>query len=79
MSLNSLNEDKLMRVSPESSGLRSWLKLPMILLVLGSAMQSGISIVMLKLVGELIQSGSGREYWLLVIILVFLLLLSGSL
>ena len=55
--LNDFDEDALERVSKRSLTLKTFVKLPMLYLLLTAGMQSGLSIVFLKLFGELIQSG----------------------
>ena len=69
----------MMHVSPKTLTLKGWIKFPMVLLVICSSMQSGVSMVMLKMVGELVASADWRDYWITVTFMVIALGLSGAL
>jgi len=45
----------MLLVSPQTTTLKSWIKFPMVMLVICSSMMSGLSMVMLKMVGEFVQ------------------------
>ena len=66
-------------MSPQTVHLKTWIKLPMVLLIVCSSMMSSTSMVMLKMLGELLQSASWTDYWLLNLIMVTLLGVSGAL
>ena len=58
--------------------LKKLLKVPMVLLVLASATVSGLSVVMLKLFGELIQSRDWQSYYGLMICMLCTLVVCGG-
>ena len=51
----------------------------MVMLVICSSMMSSTSMVMLKMLGELVQSAGWQEYWLLNLIMVTMLAVGGAL
>jgi len=51
--------------------------MPLLYLMLNAGLQSGLSIVFLKLFGELVQSGTAGEHWGMLIILGFFMALSA--
>lgn len=55
--LNDIPTDLLAQVSPDSVNLARFLKMPLLYLLLLAGLQSGLSIVFMKLVGELVQAG----------------------
>lgn len=67
-----------MLVSPKTVTLKSWIKFPMVLLVICSSMMSGVSMVMLKMVGELVASSDWRNYWITMTFMVLALGTSGA-
>ena len=75
--INDLPLDKLLLVSPDSEGVKNWIKLPMLLLAAVSAIFSGLSIAMLKMIGELFQSGDAVDHIFLTFFLVMLVLVFG--
>ena len=77
--INDLDKEVLEKVSPASATIKRFIKWPMIFLVWASSMQSSLSVVMLKLFGELIQSGSAKNHWFMMLFLVVMLVLSSSL
>ena len=60
-----------MQVSPQSIKLKRYLKFPMVILLINAGLQSGLSITMLKLLGEGIQQGEFVEYIGLFLIIGF--------
>ena len=65
-------------ISPNSLALKRYLKVPMVLLVFASATVSGLSVVMLKLFGELIQSREWQDYYGLMLAMLCILVLCGG-
>ena len=51
----------------------------MLLTILCSGMMSSISMIMIKMLGELVQSATWRDFWALNVIMVSLLCISGTL
>lgn len=49
-----MDKELVEKVSPDSTTIKRFIKWPMIFLVWASSMQSSLSVVMLKLFGELI-------------------------
>lgn len=76
--LNELTEAQVRVISPDSKMLKKLLKVPMVLLVLASATVSGLSVVMLKLFGELIQSRDWQSYYGLMICMLCTLVVCGG-
>lgn len=52
--INGLDKEQIEKFSPDSLTVKKFIKWPMIFLLFSSSMQSSLSVVMLKLVGELI-------------------------
>jgi len=71
--------DLLMTVSPQTVTAKKYIKMPMLLLIICSSMMSAISMIMIKMLGELVESASWRDFWLLNVIMVTLLAVSGTL
>lgn len=67
------------KVSPQTVSLKRFIKVPMVTFVSSSSVQSGICVVMLKLAGELVQSGNGKNHIFLIFIMVIMLLMSAAL
>jgi len=68
--------EQLAQVSNQSQRLKTFIKAPMMLQVFTSALLSGISIVMLKLLTTLMFQGHDlwENIWLVILLLVILLL-----
>ena len=75
--INDMDRELLEKVSPSSRTVKNFIKVPLVFLVWASSMQSSLSVIMLKLFGELIQSGSSGTYWFLMIFLVVMMFLSS--
>lgn len=75
--LNDMPSDVLATVSPRSVNLARFLKLPMLYMLLLAGLQSGLSVVFMKLVGELVQAGQGLENPVMTCILLGLMALSA--
>jgi len=76
--LNDMPVELLDEVSARSRRLKTLIKGPMLLIVVSSALQSGLTIVSLKLVTELGQSEEMRGHVFLVIFLMGVIALSGA-
>ena len=63
--LNDIDPDLLEKVSPSSTILRTFVKLPMLFLLFNAGLWSGIGAVSLKLCGELAQAGEMGQHWFL--------------
>ena len=72
-----MDKELLEKVSPSSCTVKYFIKVPMVFLVWASSMQSSLSVVMLKLFGELIQSDSAGSHWYMMLFLVVLMILSS--
>ena len=59
--LRCMSYEKLEEVSPRSSFLKRHIKLPMLIFLLGTSMQSGFTTVILKIVDTYIQTGLFRD------------------
>ena len=71
--LGAIDKDLLRVVSPGSGLLKKMIKWPMLFLIWSSSMQSSLSVVMFKLFGELIQSGTWSQHlWMMAILLAML-------
>jgi len=77
--INACPPDVLKTMSPKSENLKKRIKMPMILFLLCTAIMSGISMVMMKMIGELVSSDSHKEHWFLLTIMAILLSTSGLL
>lgn len=66
-------------MSPETAGTKKYIKLPMVMLILCSSMMSTISMIMIKMLGELVESATWTDFWLINVIMVILLAVSGTL
>ena len=71
--------EAMARVSPETLTLKRFIKVPMVLFVWSSSVQSGICVVMLKLAGELVQSGASSNHILLIVSMILMLIVSAAL
>ena len=74
--LNNLPEEVLEKVSPQSVRLQRWIKIPMLILLINSAFQSGVSVVFLKLTGELFVSRTVRDHIIMLFLLGFCMLIT---
>ena len=72
-----MDADLLAQVSPDSTHLKRFVKFPMLYMLFLAGIQSGLSIVFLKLFGELVQSGEAGTSVLMIIILLVLLACSA--
>lgn len=52
--VNACPTELLMLISPQTIAIQRWIKLPMVMLVICSSMMSSTSMVMLKMLGELV-------------------------
>ena len=68
----------LEKVSPRTKTLKRWIKSPMILLLNTSALLSGNSAITLKLMGEIVQSGTFKEHIFLFICMAAMLIASAG-
>lgn len=75
--LNDIPSDLLDKVSPNSATLKYFIKLPMVCSIGTAAMQSGLTIMFLKLLTELSQSGDLIDHFYLSILMGFGMGLSG--
>ena len=66
-------------MSPETASTKKYIKLPMVMLILCSSMMSTISMIMIKMLGELVESATWTDFWLINVIMVILLAVSGTL
>lgn len=76
--LHHISDERLKVVSAQSATLKSFIKLPMLLVVATSALQSGLTVVFLKLVTELIASGETKENIVLIVSLGLAMGFSGT-
>ena len=60
-----MTREEVEQVSPDSHRLRRFAKAPMLLVIAGSALCSGVTVALLKLLGELLLSGEVTEDLLL--------------
>lgn len=51
----------------------------MVMVILCSSMMSTISMIMIKMLGELVESATWTDFWLINVIMVILLAVSGTL
>ena len=66
-------------MSPETASTKKYIKLPMVMVILCSSMMSTISMIMIKMLGELVESATWTDFWLINVIMVILLAVSGTL
>lgn len=64
-------------MSSRSTNVKRFLKLPMLYMLFLAGLQSGLSVVFLKLTGELIQQGQGSSHILMLLTLLFLMAMSA--
>ena len=74
--MTEIPEEVLQRVSPQSLELKSFLKVPMLLLLVTAGLLSGMSVCFLKLIGEMIQNGEVGGHIGIFILLAVVALLS---
>ena len=75
--LSNLDNELVSRVSPRSKTLKTFIKMPMMLLTVTAALLSGLTIVFRKLLTELMQSGSLTNRLGLVAFIVIFMSLIG--
>ena len=63
--LHEKSREEVAQVSPDSHRLQRYVKAPMLLVIAGSALCSGLTVALLKLLGELMLSGEVTEDLLL--------------
>ena len=68
--LHAMPIEQVMLISPQSKTLRTLVKVPMLMMILNSAMFSGLNVAVLKFTGELIQSESFTEHLIFPILLL---------
>ena len=73
-----MDREQLEEVSIRSMLLKTFIKAPMILVISTSALQSGLTIVMLKLVTELGQSRDFTDHIGLVGLMIAIIAISGT-
>ncbi len=56
-------EEKLMKISERSAGLKPYLKFPMVILIANAGVISGTSMLMLKVTDTIVQMGSTMDHW----------------
>lgn len=76
--LNDINDELLEEVSSRSKTLKYYIKMPMVLTIGTSALQSGLTIVFLKLLTELGETGEFFDHIPLVVTMAFTMGLSGA-
>ena len=76
--VNACPNDLMTRISPDTMKIKDYIKVPMVLLILCSSMMSTISMIMIKMLGELVQSATWTDFWLINIIMVILMGVSGA-
>jgi hypothetical protein len=76
--LNDMDDEWVEYVSEPSLKLKALIKVPMVLCTATSALQSGITIVMLKLFSELGQTSSISTHWLLAALMLLAIGASGA-
>lgn len=74
--INEIPEEALKEVSPESLGTKKYIKVPMLLLLINAGLQSGLSIVFCKFIGELIASGDAINHLSMMLLIVICIGLS---
>ena len=75
--MNNIDDEMLSRVSSRTKTLKNFIKMPMVLLVVTAALLSGLTIVFLKLLTELAQSGNFINHIGLVVTLALSMGLAG--
>ena len=76
--LHDMTREEVEQVSPDSQRLRRFAKAPMLLVIAGSALCSGVTVALLKLLGELLLSGEVTEDLLLAGLVALGALLSAT-
>ena len=76
--LNDIPVDELAKVSPQSVWLKNYVKVPMLVLITDSAMQSGLIVLATKVLGELAQSNGISDYKAMTALVVIMLLWAGT-
>ena len=76
--LNDIDDELLEQVSSRSKTVKYYIKMPMILTICTSALQSGLTIVFLKLLTELGESGDLFDHMGLVVTMALAMGLSGT-
>ena len=76
--LHEMTREEVELVSPDSQRLRRFAKAPMLLVIAGSALCSGLTVALLKLLGELLLSGEVTEDLLLAGLVALGALLSAA-
>lgn len=69
----------MMLISPQTMSTKKLIKMPMLCLIVCSSMMSAISMIMIKMLGELVASATWRDHWMLNVVMVTLLCVSGLL
>jgi hypothetical protein len=77
-SLNDITVELLKEVSPQSNMLKYFIKFPMLLTISTAALQSGLTIVFLKLITELGESGEFFDHKLLIFGMALCVGISGT-
>jgi len=77
--INACPEDLMMLISPQTMSTKKLIKMPMLCLIVCSSMMSAISMIMIKMLGELVASATWRDHWMLNVVMVTLLCVSGLL
>lgn len=76
--LNDIDDDLLEQVSARSRTLKYYIKMPLVLTISTSALQSGLTIVFLKLITEMGETGEMADHVGLVITMALAMGLSGA-
>ena len=71
--------ETLQRVSPQSMGLKRFVKVPMIISAMSAALLGSLYVVSMKLIGELIVLGLFKEDWEFIIVLFLISTMFGIL
>ena len=74
--INDLPEEVLEYVSPQSVPLKRYIKVPMLLLLTNAGFQAGLSVVFLKLCGELIVVGEAGNHVSMLLIMMACMLVA---
>ena len=69
--ISEMTEDEVKQVSPNSLTLKKFVKIPLLLIVTSSAVMAGISISLIKMAVELLES---NDFWEIVLFSIFLLI-----
>ena len=68
--VNDLPEEVLVHVSPQSVRLKRYIKVPLLILLINAGFQSGLSVVFLKLCGELVVAGDAGSHISMLLIMI---------